>query len=132
MGRSLGISHSLIVVLATLITLALSFTAYVIGQQNLNIQQAVILSHAENLKTAVLEKLSLAYWDFNGRAWISNIGDIPVTIVKIYIDGQEVWMSAGKQPVTLNPGETVKLDLPYKGQKLAVETSTKSIYFLRG
>jgi hypothetical protein len=105
--------------------------AYVIGQQYLNIQQAVAYSHGESVKTAMMEKLSLVYWDFSGRAWIQNIGEIPVTIVKIYVDDQEVWASSGKQPLTIQPGQTVRIDLPHRGNVLAVETSTGSIHVLR-
>jgi hypothetical protein len=70
--------------ISLIVTLALSFIAYMIGQQYLNIQHAVAYSHGENVKTALMEKVSLVYWDFSGRAWIQNIGEVPVTIVKIY------------------------------------------------
>jgi archaellum component FlaF (FlaF/FlaG flagellin family) len=130
-GHSPGITHSVTAALAFIVTLALSFMAYVIGQQYLNIQQAVAYSHVENVKTAMMEKVSLVYWDFSGRAWIQNIGEIPVTIVKIYVDDQEVWASSGKQPLTIQPGQTVKIDLPYRGNVLAVETDTGSIHILR-
>lgn len=131
MGRSLGITHSATAALALLVTLALSVAAYMIGQQHLNIQQAVAYSHGENVKSALMEKISLVYWDFNGRAWIQNIGDTPVRIVKIYVDDQEVWKNSGKQPVTIHPRETVKVDLPYRGRVLAVETDSGSIHLLR-
>ena len=131
MGHSPGVTNSVTAALAFIVTLALSFTAYMVGQQYLNIQQAVAYSHGENVKTALMEKLSLIYWDFSGKAWIQNIGDIPVTIVKIYVDDQEVWASSGKQPLTIQPGETVSIDLPYRGNVLAVETDTGSIYILR-
>jgi hypothetical protein len=130
-GHSPGVTHSVIAAVALVVTLALSFIAYIIGQQNLNIQQAVAYSHGENVKTALMEKLSLIYWDFSGKAWIQNIGDIPVTIVKIYVDDQEVWVGSGRQPLTIQPGETVSIDLPYRGSVLAVETDTGSIYILR-
>ena len=131
MGHSPGVTHSVTAALAFIVTLALSFMAYVIGQQYLNIQQAVAYSHGENVKTALMEKLSLVYWDFSGKAWIQNIGDTPVTILKIYVDDQEVWASSGEQPLTIQPGETVRIDLPYRGSVLAVETDTGSIYILR-
>jgi hypothetical protein len=130
-GHSPGVTHSVTAAVALVVTLALSFTAYVIGQQSLNIQQAVAYSHGENVKTALMEKLSLIYWDFSGRAWIQNIGDIPVTIMKVYVDDQEVWAGSGRQPLTIQPGETVMIDLPYRGNVLAVETDTGSIYILR-
>jgi hypothetical protein len=130
-GHSPGVTHSVIAAVALVVTLALSFIAYIIGQQNLNIQQAVAYSHGENVKTALMEKLSLIYWDFSGKAWIQNIGEVPVTIVKVYIDDQEVWTGSGRQPLTIQPGETVRIDLPYRGSVLAVETSTGSIYILR-
>jgi len=78
-----------------------------------------------------MERLSLVYWDFAGRAWIQNIGDTPVTIVRVYVDDQEVWQSSGKQPMTIQPGATARLDLPYRGRVLAVETSTGNILVLR-
>lgn len=133
MGKRLGIAYSTTAAIAFIITLALSFTAYTMGQQHLNIQQAVAQSHGENVKTALIEKLSLVYWDYGGRVWISNIGETPVTIVKIYVDDQEIWKSSGKQPVTIQPGETVKLDLPFnlRGKILAVETETGSIHVLK-
>ena len=131
MGRSLGITYSATAALALLVTLALSVAAYMIGQQHLNIQQAVAYSHGENVKSALMEKLSLVYWDFAGKAWIQNIGDTPVRIVKIYVDDQEVWENSGKQPVTIHPRETVKVDLPYRGRVLAVETDSGSIHLLR-
>jgi hypothetical protein len=130
-GHSPGVTHSVTATVAFIVTLALSFTAYMIGQQYLNVQQAVAYSHGENVKTALMEKLSLIYWDFSGRAWIQNIGEIPVTIVRIYVDDQEVWASSGKQPLTIQPGQTVKVDLPYRGNVLATETSTGSIHVLR-
>ena len=131
MGGGLGITYSATVALALIVTLALSFTAYMIGQQHLNVQQAVAYSHGENLKSALMEKLSLVYWDFAGRMWIQNIGDTPTTIVKIYLDDQEVWKSSGKQPVTIQPKETVRIDLPYRGRVLAVETDSGTIHVLR-
>jgi frataxin-like iron-binding protein CyaY len=36
-----------------------------------------------------------------------------------------------EQPLTIQPGETVRIDLPYRGSVLAVETDTGSIYILR-
>jgi hypothetical protein len=130
-GHSPGVTHSVTAALAFIVTLALSLTAYMIGQQYLNIQHAVAYSHGENVKTALMEKVSLVYWDFSGRAWIQNIGEVPVTIVKVYIDDQEVWAGSGRQPLTIQPGETVRIDLPYRGSVLAVETDTGSIYILR-
>ena len=131
MGGGLGITYSATVALALIVTLALSFTAYMIGLQHLNVQQAVACTHGENLKLALMEKLSLVYWDFNGRAWIQNIGDTPATIVKIYLDDQEVWKSSGKQPITIQSRETVRIDLPYRGRVLAVETDSGTIHVLR-
>ena len=61
MGRSLGITYSATVALALLVTIALSFTAYILGQQHLNVQQAVAYSHGENARSALMEKLSLVY-----------------------------------------------------------------------
>jgi hypothetical protein len=120
-----------VVTLALVVTIALSFAAYIIGQRGLSAQQAAISSQAENIRTAQMERLSLVYWDFAGRAWIQNIGDIPVTIVRIYVDDQEVWQSSGRQPMTIQQGATARLDLPYRGRVLAVETSTGNILVLR-
>ena len=131
MGRSPGVTNSVVVTLALVVTIALSFAAYIIGQRGLSAQQAAISSQAENIRTAQMERLSLVYWDFAGRAWIQNIGDIPVTIVRIYVDDQEVWQSSGKQPATIQPRATAKLDLPYRGRVLAVETSTGNMLVLR-
>jgi hypothetical protein len=119
------------VALALAVTIALSFAAYIIGQQGLSAQQAAISSQAENIRTAQMERLSLVYWDFAGRAWIQNTGDAPVTIVRVYVDDQEVWQSSGRQPMTIQQGATARLDLPYRGRVLAVETSTGNILVLR-
>jgi hypothetical protein len=119
------------VALALAVTIALSFAAYIMGQQGLSAQQAAISSQAENIRTAQMERLSLVYWDFAGRAWIQNIGDAPVTIVRVYVDDQEVWQSSGKQAVTIQPQATARLDLPYRGRVLAVETSMGNILVLR-
>ena len=130
MGRSPGVTNSVVVALALVVTIALSFAAYIIGQQGLSAQQAAISSQAENIRTAQMERLSLVYWDFAGRAWIQNIGDTPVTIVRVYVNDQEVWQSSGRQPMTIQPGATARLDLPYRGHVLAVETSTGNILVL--
>lgn len=131
MGRSPGVTNSVVVALALAVTIALSFAAYIIGQRGLSAQQAAISSQAENIKAAQMERLSLVYWDFAGRAWIQNIGDAPVTIVRVYVNDQEVWQSSGKQAVTIQPRATARLDLPYRGHVLVVETSTGNILVLR-
>jgi hypothetical protein len=131
MGRSPGVTNSVVVALALVVTIALSFAAYIIGQRGLSAQQAAISSQAENIRTAQMERLGLVYWDFAGRAWIQNTGDTPVTIVRVYVNDQEVWQSSGKQPVTIQPQATARLDLPYRGHVLAVETYTGNIHVLR-
>jgi len=131
MGRSPGVTNSVVVALALAVTIALSFAAYIIGQRSLSAQQAAISSQAENIKAAQMERLSLVYWDFAGRAWIQNMGDAPVTIVRVYVNDQEVWQSSGRQPMTIQPGATARLDLPYRGRVLAVETSIGNILVLR-
>ena len=52
-------------------------------------------------------------------------------MVKIYVDDQEVWASSGRQPLTIQPVKTVRVDLPYRGRVLAVETDSGSIHVLR-
>ena len=131
MGRSPGVTNSVIAALALVVTIALSFAAYMMGQQSLSAQQAAARSQGEVIETATMEELSLVYWDFAGSAWIQNTGNTPVTIARIYVDDQEVWQSSGRQPITIQPGATVRIDLPYRGRVLAIESSTGTIHVLR-
>ena len=70
------------------------------------------------------ERLTLVYWEPGGAAWISNDGDVPVTIVAAYIDGSRVDVEA-----TLQPGEMVRLEL-IPGSELAVITDTGQVHIL--
>lgn len=126
-GGSLALSYSTTTVLAVLITIALSFTAYMYGQVGIQASQKAVREEVGREETAILEKLSLLYWDNSGTIWISNYGDIEVKIVKIYVDDQLVWQGS----FTINPNEVGRLSIGVKGSVLTVETSSGNIIVLK-
>lgn len=113
--------------IAVLITIALSFTAYIYGQMSVQASQKAAREQVEMEKTAILEKLSLLYWGYDGNIWVSNYGDVQVKIVKIYVDGQLVWQGT----LTINHNDVVKLSIGVKGEILAVETASGNIIVLK-
>ena len=128
-GRGVrGLSSVVVVTLALVASVALSFLA--LYHSNITTYVAQEMFREEVAEKAMLERLNLVFWSNDGRARISNCGDVPVTIVGVYTDSGEVWRSRGRPPVTIQPKEVVELDIG-SGSTLVVETSTGNLIVLR-
>lgn len=132
MGEGLGLSNAVVASIAVVLTLALSIAAYAYYNVSLQASQNVAREEAISMGRELSEKLTLLYWSYNGDAWISNDGKTDVKIVKIWVDGVEVWKSRGYAPLTVGAGQTVKIYLGSRGDMLAVETDSGNIIVLEG
>ena len=130
-GRSVkGLSNVVVIALALVATIALSFLALYHSNVTTYVAQEMFKEEITEKEMAMLEKLNLVFWGNDGRAWISNCGDVPVTIVRVYVDSGEVWESRGRPPITIQPKEVVELDIG-SSSTLIVETSTGNLIVLR-
>jgi hypothetical protein len=133
--RKSGISTSLsFIALAIIILVIGSIVAY-FYIYHLKLTTQVETSELARQETRLLEKLSLILWYKSGNkgiAIISNDGEIPVYIKKIYADGQIKDISSN--PIIINPQEKIEAETPYdNGQSLMVETSSGNlIKFVEG
>jgi|GEM_PF-4483962 len=122
--------------------IALAIVILVIGSivayfyiYHIKLTTQVETSELAKQETRLLEKLSLILWYKSGGvgiAIISNDGEIPVYIKKIYADGQIKDISSN--PIIINPHEKIEVETPYNnGKSLMVETSSGNlIKFVEG
>jgi len=127
--RKSGISTSLsFIALAIIILVIGSIVAY-FYIYHLKLTTQVETSELAKQETRLLEKLSLILWYKSGNkgiAIISNDGEIPVYIKKIYADDNIIDLSSN--PIVINPHSKIEAETPYSnGQSLMVETSSGNL-----
>jgi hypothetical protein len=129
MRKNKGIAIPLSYIALAIVILVIGSVVAYFYLSHLKLTTQVETSELAKQETRLLEKLSLILWYKSGNkgiAIISNDGEIPVYIKKIYADG--IIKDISSNPIIINPHNKTEVETPYNnGQSLMVETSSGNL-----
>ncbi|MEM4415616.1 MAG: hypothetical protein QXH32_06610 [Candidatus Caldarchaeum sp.] len=121
-----GVSVAAASAVALLVAVAVAMVGFSIYARNTAAVTGGFEKQAGSQAVKISERLTLVYWSRDGRIWLANDGTDPVTVIQIYVHAQLAW--SGEQ--TIQPQNTVVIEIGATGNSLAVKTSSGALHVL--